>query len=61
MSFDPKPTRWARIKLFFCGMPDGTILHGEKIVSIPDLVNLEKNTSTLKKVILKKLPRAIVI
>ena len=37
-----KPTVWAKIKKFFCGMPNGTVLHGEKIESILDLTVFER-------------------
>lgn len=44
-----KQSAWAMVKVFLCGMSDGTVLHGEKIQSIPDLVNFENKTGIFKK------------
>ena len=44
----PKKTFWAKFRTLLCGMQDGTILHSEKIESIPDLVLFEK-ADILKK------------
>jgi hypothetical protein len=36
-----KTTVLAKIRRFLCGMPDGTVFHGETIKSLPDLIILE--------------------
>ena len=42
-----KKTFWAKIRMFWCGMPNGTLLRGEKIESIPDFVHFEKKAGIL--------------
>lgn len=37
-----KPTAWSKIKTFLCGMSSGTVLHGDKMESIPDFAIFER-------------------
>lgn len=44
-----KSTTWSKIRTFLCGMEHGMVLHGDKMESIPDLVNFERAKKPMRK------------